>query len=114
MAKFLSRSELIDTIQKKSLETKEVLWVCSPDLGSGAHNVFSQEILKNPPSDIRFVFSVNDLSVKQGKISPYEIQFFMEQFKDGCLKSLDSFHSNMYVFDDSAVLTSANLTPVCV
>lgn len=111
MAKFLSCAELIDTIQKKSKETKEILWVCSPDLGSGAHNVFLQEILKNPPSDIRFIFNLNELSVKQGKISPYEIQFFMEQFDDGCVKSLDAFHSNIFVFDDSAILTSSTLKP---
>ena len=35
----------------------------------------------------------------------------MEQFNAGCVKSLDAFHSNIFVFDDSAVLTSATLTP---
>jgi hypothetical protein len=84
--------------------------VCSPCLGSGAHNVFPQEILKNLPTDIRFVFQLNDDSVNEGNTDPYEIQFFIEHFKDNSVKSHDNFHSNFFIFDSSAIMTSANLT----
>ena len=110
MVKFLSCTELYETIQQKSSEAKEILWVCSPYLGSGAHKVFSQEILKNPPSDIRFVFQLNDIAVKRGEINPYEIQYLMEHFKDSSVKSHDMFDSNIYIFDNSALITSADLT----
>ena len=81
-----------------------------PNLGLDAHKIFSQEILKNPPADIRFVFRVDDVSVKKGEVNPYEIQYFMEHFKGSNIRSHTSFHSNIYVFDDSALITSADLT----
>ena len=110
MVKFLSCSELYETIQQKSLEAKEILWVCSPNFGSGAHKVFSQEILKKPPLDIRFVIRLNDIAVKRGETDPYEVQYLMEHFKDSNVKSHDTFNSNIYIFDNSALITSANLT----
>ena len=109
MTKFLSCGELYETIQQKSLETKKVLWVCSPILGLDAHKIFSQEILKNPPEDIRFIFKVNDSAVKSGETDPYEIQYFMEHFNGSCFRSYDAFNSQIYIFDDSALVTSANL-----
>ena len=110
MARFLFNIELYETILQKSSEAKEILWVCSPRLGLGAHRVFSQEILKNPPVDIRFVFPVNDFSVKEGAVNPNEIQYLMEHFKGIKIKSHENFNSNIYIFDDSALITSANLT----
>jgi hypothetical protein len=110
MAKFISCGELYDTIQQKSLETKRILWVCSPNLGLDAHKIFSQEILKNPPADIRFVLRVNNETVKRGEVNPLEIQYFMEQFQGASIRSHDTIHSKIYIFDDSALVTSANLT----
>jgi hypothetical protein len=109
MARFLSCSELYETIQQMSLETKDVLWVCSPKIGLDSHEVFSQEILKNPPSDIRFIFRVNEDAVKNGETNPYEIQFLSEHFKNCIVKSYDNFHSQIYIFDKSALITSAKL-----
>ena len=110
MVKFLSRNELYETIQQKSQETKDILWVCSPNLGEGAHQIFSQEILRNPNADIRFVFKVTDLAIKNGTVNPYELQYFIEHFNADNLKSHDNFNSNIYIFDNSALITSANLT----
>jgi hypothetical protein len=109
MTRFLCNKELYETILQKSLGAKEILWVCSPSLGLGAHRVFSQEILKNPPADIRFVFPVNDFAVKD-EVNPYEIQYFMEHFKGVSIKSHENLHSNIYIFDNSALITSATLT----
>jgi hypothetical protein len=110
MTRVLNNTELYETILQHSLSAKEILWVCSPALGSGAHKVFSQEILKNPPADIRFIFPVNDFAVKGGEVDPYEIQYFMEHFKGVSVKSHENFHSNIYIFDNSVVITSATLT----
>ena len=110
MARFLSCGELYETIQQKSSVTKEILWVCSPSLGLDAHEIFSQEIIKNPPADIRFVFRVDEAAVKRGKVNPYEIQYFMEHFKSGSIRIADGFHSNIYIFDNAALITSASLT----
>ena len=110
MTRLLCNKELYETVLQKSLSAKEILWVCSPSLGSGAHRVFSQEILKNPPSDTRFVFQLNDFSVKEGEVNPYEIQYLLEHLKDAKIKSNENFHSNIYIFDNSALLTSATLT----
>jgi hypothetical protein len=110
MVKFLSYNELYDTIQKKSLETKDILWVCSPNLGADAHEVFSQEILKNPPADIRFIFIVTESAAKSGDVNPYEIHYLLDNFKSSFIKSYDNSNSNIYIFDNSALITSANLT----
>jgi hypothetical protein len=110
MVQFLSCKELYETIQKKSIETKDVLWVCSPNLGADAHEVFSQEILKNQLADIRFVFKVTDFAVKSGSVNPNEIQYLIENFKGSIIKSHDNFNCNIYIFDSSALITSANLT----
>ncbi len=110
MTRLLCNTELYETILQKSLDTKDILWVCSPLLGSGVHRVFSQEIIKNPPTDTRFVFRVNDFSVKEDEVNPYEIQYFIEHLKGIKIKSNENFHSAIYIFDNSALLTSATLT----
>jgi hypothetical protein len=110
MTRFLSCGELYDTIQQKSLGTKEILWVCSPFLGLDAHEIFSQMMLKNPPTDIRFVLRVTNETVKRGEVNPLEIQYFMEHFPNASIRSHDTFNSIIYVFDDSVLVTSANLT----
>ena len=110
MNRLLRKTELYETILQKSLGAKEILWVCSPSLGSGAHRVFSQEILNNPPADTRFIFRVNDFTVKEGEFNPYEMQYVMEHFKGAKIKSNENFNSNIYIFDNSALLTSATLT----
>jgi hypothetical protein len=110
MVKFLSCNELYETIRQKSLETKDILWVCSPNLGADAHEVFSQEILKCKHADTRFVFKLAELSIKNGDVNPYELQYIMEHFTSENVKSYDNFNSNIYIFDNSALITSANLT----
>jgi hypothetical protein len=110
MVKFLCCNELYETIQQKSLETKNILWVCSPNLGTDAHTVFSQEILKSPPADTRFVFKVTDLAIKSSDVNPYELQYFVEHFSGDNVKSHDNLNSNIYIFDNSTLITSANLT----
>jgi hypothetical protein len=110
MVKFLSFNQLYEVIQQKSLETKNILWVCSPILGTDAHEIFSPEIIKNLPADIRFIFKVTDLAIKSGDVNPNEIEYFMERFSGDNVKSHDNFSSNIYIFDNSALITSANLT----
>ena len=81
MAKFLYSAELYETVLQKSLETKEVLWASSRSLSIGAHRVFSQEILNNPPADLRFVFRMNDFAVKEDEVNPYEVQYILQHYK---------------------------------
>ena len=109
MAKFLSHSELYETIQRLSSQSKETLWVSSLELGTDAHKILSQEILKCPPIDIRLVFPLNDTTVKNSDINPYELQYLREHFKDS-VKAYDKVESNIFVFDNGALITSAELT----
>jgi len=110
MAKFISGPALYETVRQKSSEAKETFWICSPLLGLDAHEVFSQETTKNPPVDMRFVFRINEATVKRGEVNPYEVQFFMEHFKSGSIRAHDAFHSTIYIFDNSALIASADLT----
>src|SRR5512135_3045748 len=110
MGKFLSGTQLYDAILEKSAGTREVLWVCSTQLGVDAHRVFSQAIIKNPPANIRFVFPINDLTVKRGEVNPHEVQFLKEHFKDESVRANDQTRSSIYVFDSLAFVTSAVLT----
>jgi len=110
MARFLSEKELYPTILKNSANAKNIFWVCSPYLGLDSHEVFSQKIMETPPKDIRFVFRLNMLSVRRGEVNPYEIEYFMEHFRRSSIKTNDLFHSKVYIFDDVALVTSANLS----
>lgn len=110
MAKFLSEEELYPLVQQKSAKARNVLWICSPYLGTDARRIFSQEILKNPPRDIRFIFRLNDRSVKRKEVNPYEMQYFLDHFKDSDIRTNNTFHAKIYIFDNSALVTSANLT----
>lgn len=110
MGKFLSCAELYTTIQVLSSQTKETLWVSSQRLGTDAHKVFSQEILKHPPADIRFVFPLNEQTIKRNDIDPHEVQFLREHLKEDSVKTCDRVHSNIFIFDNQAIVTSANLT----
>ena len=110
MAKFLSKGELYKAINQKSSETRRMLWACSSTLGMGAHRVFSQDILKNSPLDVRFVFPLTEATVKEGEISPHEIQFLQEHLDGSAVKTQSSLNANLYIFDDSAFVTSVGLT----
>jgi hypothetical protein len=110
MPTFLSCTELYETIQNKSKTTTELLWVCSPSVGSNAHKIFSQEILSNAITDVKLIFQLNEAAIKRRETNPYEVQYFMEHFKENNVKSHDNFHSNIYIFDNSAIMTSADLT----
>ena len=110
MVKFLSCSQLYQAIHEKSAGTREILWVCSLQLGFDAHKVLSQGIIRTPPKNGRFVFPLNDLTVKRGEINPYEVQFLKERFKDETVKVNDQANSNIYIFDDAAFISSAVLT----
>ena len=110
MVRFLCNAQLYEAILQKSSETKETLLVSTTSIGFGAHKVFSQEIIKNPPKDIRFLFRLSDSAVKRGKTNPYEIQYMLEHIKGINIKSNEYFHSNIYIFDNSAIMTSAALT----
>jgi hypothetical protein len=110
MVRFLSEKELYPVILKESTKARNILWVCSPYLGQDAHEVLSSKIMKTPPKDIRFVFRLNSLSVKRGEVNPYEVEYFLEHFRNSNVKTNDSFHSKIYIFDNSALVTSANLS----
>jgi hypothetical protein len=110
MAIFLYNAQLYEAILQKSSVAKETILVSTTSIGSGAHQVFSQEIIKNPPKDIRFLFRLSDSAVKRGKINPYEIQYIIEHIKGINIKSNEYFNSNIYIFDNSAIMTSASLT----
>ncbi len=110
MAKFVSSTQLYETVRQKSKETRDILWVCSSNLGLDAHEVFSQETIQHAPLDVKFIFTINDVSVKACEVNPYEVQFFMDHFKNSAIRSLDELHSNIYLFDNSALIASAGLT----
>ena len=110
MAKFLAQTELYKIIKQNSQQTKNILWVCSPKLSKDAHKVFSQEITKNSPTDTRFIFQLNDNTVKHAQTNPYEIQYLKEHIKNSTVKTSDNLSSNLYIFDNSVLLTSDILT----
>ncbi len=107
MAKFLFGTQLYEAMQQKSKQAKQSLWICSPRLGYGAHEVLSQETLKTLPPDTRFLFPINDAAVKAGEINPYEAEFLQMHYPNSCMRTLDGFGLNIYVFDDLALVTSA-------
>jgi phosphatidylserine/phosphatidylglycerophosphate/cardiolipin synthase-like enzyme len=110
MARFLTEKELYPEVKKRSKQTKNILWVCSPYLGTNAHEIFSEEIAKNPPKDIRLLFRLEKRLVEKGMVNPNEIEYFQMHIKNCQIRTNSIFHSKIYIFDDSALVTSANLS----
>jgi len=110
MARFLSEKELYPLVQRKSAEAKERMWVCTPYLGSGAHQIFSQDVTRFPPKDIRFVFKLNQNSVERHEVDPLEMEYFLQHFRNSSIRVDNTFHSKIFIFDNSALVTSANLS----
>ena len=110
MTKILTGSQLYEFIQQKSASTKQILWICSPQLGFQAHEIFPQQILNNPPNDIKFILKTTQEAIKKGQTNPYELQFLLEHFKECKIISNDNFNLNTYIFDDSGLITSAYFT----
>jgi len=110
MTRFLSEKELCSVVRRLSSKSEDVFWVASPYLGLGAYQVFSHRIVDAPPEDVRFIFGLNEGAVRGGGVNPYEIENFQNLFNNRNIRTNNTFHAKLYIFDKKALVTSANLS----
>lgn len=103
--KFETGQQLVDRLRSLCDNVKKRLWIGSPYIGSwGAiRRILGKKWLDNFEVEVRLITDISDAS----NLS-YET---MKNFWDkGKIKSMRGLHAKIYIVDDCAILTSANLT----
>jgi phosphatidylserine/phosphatidylglycerophosphate/cardiolipin synthase-like enzyme len=100
----LSEQQLVDTLRHRVDHANARLWICSPFVGGWTGNV--RRILgTNWQRNVGDVRLLTDIDAKGFKLSTMR-QFF----RRGTVRTLLGLHAKVYVVDDVALVTSANLT----
>jgi len=108
--RFIAEQELYSIVQQLSSRCERVLWVASPFLGRGAHEILSQDIVSDPPEDRRFLFGLTAKNVRRGAVDPYEVEYLQSRFGRDRVRANESFHAKVYIFDEASLVSSANFS----
>lgn len=101
MIEFVRDTALYDAVRRLSANSKRV-WAASPYLGRGARNVFDPSFMS--ATDTRLL-----VDLKSGYVDKVELAAFRTWAPKGT-RTLRYLHAKIYVFDKSAIITSANLS----
>ena len=96
---------LIDLLRKKCNQAKYRLWIASPYIGSYSSvcRILGSKWLTDPQISVRLLTDVEEL----GRLSRETIVAFDQR---GSVKEVRGLHAKIYIIDDDALITSANLT----
>jgi len=59
---------------------------------------------------MRFLFNLDKAKVRERSVSPSEIRYLQRRFGSESVRINNSFHAKVYIFDNKAMVTSANLS----
>ena len=98
-------NELVQELRKRAENVKNRLWVCVPYLGKkdAVLKILGKNWLENEAVEVRLLTDVADMKA----INTVMLKIFHER---GDVKTLMGVHAKIYIIDDSALITSANLT----
>jgi len=98
-------NELVQELRKRAENVKSRLWVCVPYLGKtdAVLKILGKNWLENEAVEVRLLTDVADMRA----INTVMLKTFHER---GDVKTLTGVHAKIYIIDDSALITSANLT----
>jgi hypothetical protein len=103
--KFLTTSRLFDTIYELSFRSKDRMYAAIAYVGKNAYQLFHENIRK--VEDVKFVVNFSENSVRNGSTNPAgvsQLQDFAE------VRNKEDLHAKVYIFDDVALVCSANLS----
>lgn len=103
--KIVTGQALVNSLRKKCNQVKSRLWIASPYIGSlsAVRSILGSKWLTDPQISVRLLTDVEELS----RLSRETIETFA---KSGPVKEMRGLHAKIYIIDDNALITSANLT----
>jgi len=104
--RFLHGSNLSNKIYELSERVKERVYVATPFASRNAHELLSEKIRE--VSDVKFIVNFCERNIRSGSISPEGVKK-LKRISRG-IHSCDYLHGKLYLFDKTAVVTSANLS----
>jgi hypothetical protein len=98
-------NELVNELREKANVVKKRLWIIVPYIGTmnAVLKILGKEWLENSAIDFKLLTDISDLSA----INTETVKQFYER---GNVKTLTGLHAKIYIIDDTALITSANLT----
>jgi hypothetical protein len=103
--KLLSQQELVDEVRAKFNKITKRLWVASPFIGDweSVRRILGREWMDNSDIDVRLITDDANINAKAYKT----VEHFQRR---GTVKTLKALHAKIYIVDNHAIVTSANLT----
>lgn len=103
--KFLFCEGLIKTIRKLFIEAEQRIYICSPFIGGRWSKLLDRTDWNS--LDLRFIVNFSRASVALGATNPDGIR---ELQRIGRVRNNEKLHAKLYIFDDKAIICSANLS----
>lgn len=103
--KFLDTVQIFENIIELSSKAKSRVYAVVAFIGKNSYNLFSENIRN--VGDIRFIINFSESSVKNGLTNPDGV---IQLQKLGEVRNNENLHAKFYVFDDVALVCSANLS----
>lgn len=86
-------------------QVKKRLWIASPFIGNwpAVRKILGRKWVDNGDINVRLITDISE----NGNLNPVTIKWFRNR---GEIKTIKGLHAKIYIIDDSAILSSANLT----
>ena len=103
--KILFEQNLVNTLRKLMNASKERVWISSPYIGSylAIKKIMGNKWQSSPKLSVRLLTDIEECT----KISLKTLSVF---YKAGAIRTLHGLHAKIYIIDNNAIVTSANLT----
>lgn len=100
----ISEKNLVDRTRLLGDKAQRRLWIASPYLGSyeSIRRILGRKWVEDNKIEIHLL-----TDIQNGNLSPKAIKCFNDK---GTIKTIQGLHAKIYIIDDRAILTSANLT----
>lgn len=105
--KFLNAKQIFESIDELSSNAKNRVYVAVAFVGKKGMNFL--ENIQNV-KDVKMIINFSESSVKNGLTNPGFVVKFKENKDMGKVRNCEKLHAKMYVFDDTALICSANLS----
>ena len=98
-------NELVNELRKRGDAVQNRLWIAVPYIGTqdAVFRILGKEWLENSSVDFKVLTDVSDLRAINSKT----LNLFYDR---GEVRTLKGLHAKIYIIDDDALITSANLT----
>lgn len=102
---FFSGQALVDLLRRECDQLKSRLWIASPYIGSlsAISSILGSKWLNDPKINVRVLTDIDELN----RLSRETVETFV---KRGEVRTIKGLHAKIYIIDNNALISSANLT----